>query len=199
MAAIRNTRQLPASSVVRDISSARPSAARSRAKRSPGAATQRQRWVPIVSAAAALAIFAGVGVGGWVIGQNSSQDQMKQELAQAEAQQDAMLAIMSSPDAKIATTPLSDGGSVTVASSGKANKAAVMVNGMPPAPEGKTYELWFISAAGAVPAGLMDSARAPAMQVLNGELGGATHVGITVEPAGGSEKPTTTPILVQEI
>ncbi|WP_269937395.1 anti-sigma factor [Arthrobacter sp. HY1533] len=194
MAAIRNTRQLPSSSVVRDISSARGTGARK-----AGTTQSRSRWVPAISAAAALAIFAGVGVGGWVAGQNSSDTEMKQQLAQAQAQQQAMLAIMSSPDAKMATTTLSDGGTVTVASSGKANKAAVMVDGMPPLPEGKTYELWFISAAGAVPAGLMDSPKAPAMQVLNGELGGATHIGITVEPAGGSAKPTTTPILVQEI
>jgi anti-sigma-K factor RskA len=194
MAAIRNTRQLPASSVVRDISSARSSKAGSR-----GAATERRRWVPALSAAAALAIFAGVGVGGWVAGQNSSEQDIKEQLVASQAQQEAMLAIMSSPDAQIATTPLSDGGTVTVASSGKANKAAVMVNDMPPLPDGKTYELWFISAAGAVPAGLMDSPATPAMQLLSGEMGGATHVGITVEPAGGSEKPTTTPILVQEI
>lgn len=194
MAAIRNTRQLPASSVVRDISSAR-----SAKSRSQGGATQRRRWVPALSAAAALALFAGVGVGGWVAGQNSSEQDIKEQLVASQAQQQAMLALMSSPDAQIATTPLSNGGTVTVASSGKANKAAVMVNDMPPLPEGKTYELWFISAAGAVPAGLMDSPKGPAMQLLDGDMGGATHVGITVEPLGGSEKPTTTPILVQEI
>ncbi len=194
MAAIRNTRQLPASSVVRDISSARSAKARSQ-----GGASERRRWVPALSAAAALAIFAGVGVGGWVAGQNSSEQDIREQLVASQAQQEAMLTIMSSPDAQIATTPLSDGGTVTVASSGKANKAAVMVNDMPPLPDGKTYELWFISAAGAVPAGLMDSPATPAMQLLSGEMGGATHVGITVEPAGGSEKPTTTPILVQEI
>ncbi|ALV46174.1 hypothetical protein MB46_12465 [Arthrobacter alpinus] len=194
MAAIRNTRQLPASSVVRDISSARRAKASSQ-----GGATERRRWVPALSAAAALALFAGVGVGGWVAGQNSSEQDIKEQLSASQAQQEAMLAIMSSPDAQIATTPLSNGGTVTVASSGKANKAAVMVNDMPPLPEGKTYELWFISAAGAVPAGLMDSPKAPAMQLLDGAMGGATHVGITVEPVGGSAKPTTTPILVQEI
>lgn len=194
MAAIRNTRQLPSSAVVRDISSARSSSARNR-----GNTTERNRWVPALSAAAALAIFAGVGVGGWAIGQNSSDQEARQQLAASQAQQEAMLTIMNSPDAKIATSEISDGATVTVASSSKANKAAIMVNGMPPAPQGKIYELWFISAAGAVSAGMMDSNREPAMQILNGEMGGATHIGITVEPLGGSEKPTTTPILVQEI
>lgn len=217
MAAIRNTRQLPASSVVRDISSAKPSspdsvpearAAAAARGRSGTAGSQRPRWVPLLSAAAALVIFAGVGVGGWVAGQNSTKQDMAAQIqalqsqqAAAQEQQDSMLTIMASPDAKMATTALSDGGSVTVASSSKANKAAVMVNDLPALPADKTYELWFISAAGAVPAGLMshDDPSVPGMQILAGSMGGATHVGITVEPAGGSPAPTTTPLLVQAI
>lgn len=164
--------------------------------------------MPGLSVAAALVIFAGVGLGGWAVGQGATQREMEQKIVAmaaqqqaAQAQQEAMLGIVSSPDAKIATTALSDGGSVTVASSGKANQAAVMVQDMPPLPSDKTYELWFISAAGAVPAGLMATGDSPVdgMQVLKGPLGGATHVGITVEPAGGSPTPTTTPVVVQAL
>ena len=126
---------------------------------------------------------------------------MEEQQQEAQAQQAAMLGIVGAPDAKIATTALGDGATVTVASSGKANKAAVMVHEMPPPPAGKTYELWFISADGAVPAGLMANAdpSVAGMQVLDGAVDGATHVGITVEPAGGSPAPTTTPILVQAL
>lgn len=214
MAAIRHTHQLPAASVVRDISTAAGSSSRSRTagRRTAGrrhpANHSRGRWVPALSAAAALVILAGVGLGGWVAGQNATQRDMAQKILAmeeqqqaAQAQQAAMLGIVGSPDAKIATTALTDGATVTVASSGKANKAAVMVHDMPPLPAGKTYELWFISAAGAVPAGLManEDPSVAGMQVLDGAVDGATHVGITVEPAGGSPVPTTTPILVQEI
>ncbi len=217
MAAIRNTRQLPAASVVRDISTATGTPAQSRRNHvARGRATERpqtadgtiKRRVPVLSAAAALVLFAGVGLGGWVAGQAATQRDMEQKLVAiaaqqqaAQTQQEAMLGIVSSPDAKIATTALSDGGSVTVASSSEANKAAVMVQNLPALPSGKTYELWFISAAGAVPAGLMSTTdpTVAGMQVLNGPLGGATHVGITVEPAGGSAAPTSTPIVVQEL
>lgn len=205
MAAIRDTSQLPASDVVRDISTAAGNSRTSgshqvnRTKGSRQGPPKGNRWVPALSAAAALALLGGVGIGGWVIGQSSSEDSVNQQLAAAQAQQEAMLTIMSSPDAQIATTPLPNGGTVTVASSIEVNKAAVLANDMPPLPEDKTYELWFISDAGAVSAGLMDSVQASAMQVLDGKVGGATHVGITVEPAGGSEQPTTTPILVQKI
>ncbi len=221
MAAIRNTRQLPAASVVRDISSAgqgsgkpakgrspRGHAGGSRRASSRGAQIQRNRWLPAMGAAAALVLFAGVGFGGWVAGQQSTQQDMEKQLVAiaaqqqaVQAQQDAVLGIVSATDAKIATTALSDGATVTVASSGTANKAAVMVNGLPALPADKTYELWFISAAGAVPAGLMAPAdpAGAGLQVLNGPLGGATHVGVTVEPAGGSPAPTTTPLVVQAI
>ncbi|ALE07945.1 hypothetical protein AL755_17245 [Arthrobacter sp. ERGS1:01] len=193
MAAIRNTRQLPASNVVRDISSAR-------SRSTHAVPVQRRRWVPLVSAAAALAVLGGVGVGGWAIGQNSQSSQVA-DSKNIQQQQQALLAIMASSDAKIATSSIADGGTVTVASSGKANQAAVMVRNLPAPPAGKTYELWFISATGAVAAGLMNDhdPAVPSMQVLDGPLGGATHVGITVEPAGGSPKPTTTPILVQAL
>lgn len=212
MAAIRNTRQLPAASVVRDIGTAHNASAQTSATAARGTrktpAGQRTRWVPALSAAAALIIFAGVGVGGWVAGQTAKQHEManqivalqKQQSASQE-QQTAMLAIVGSADAKIATTALSDGGSVTVASSIKANKAAIMVQSLPTLPADKVYELWFISAAGAVPAGFMghDAPTGSGMQVLNGPMGGATHVGITVEPAGGSPAPTTTPLMVQAL
>lgn len=210
MAAIRTTRQLPAESVVRDISSARRPAARTSGStaRTSGRTPQNRRWVPALSAAAALVLIGGVGAGGWVAGQNAADtdsqqqlalEQMQQQLDQTKESQEAMLAIMSAADTKIATTPLPDGVTVTVASSEAANRAAVMVNEMPELPADKSYELWLISAAGAVPAGLMGGSDKPTMQILDGTLGAATHVGITVEPAGGSDKPTTTPILVQEI
>ncbi|MGA7203177.1 MAG: anti-sigma factor, partial [Specibacter sp.] len=158
----------------------------------------------MMAAAATLAVLAGVGVGGWVIGQSNSDHSLQEQIADSKhqlAQQQALLAIMASPDAKIASSTVDDGGTVTVASSQKANQAAVMVKDMPAPPPGKTYELWFISPTGAVRAGLMPGTQGntAAMQVLDGPMGGATHVGITVEPDGGSPKPTTTPILVQAL
>ncbi|MBP2414234.1 anti-sigma-K factor RskA [Arthrobacter stackebrandtii] len=199
MAAIRNTRQLSPSAVVRDLSTARASQQGTTARlRLPGA--PRRRWVSALAAAAALLIFAGAGVGGWAVGHGAGQQGTEQRLAAEHAQQSAMLAIMGAPDAKISTAKVGAGTVVTVASSGQANQAAVLVKDMPPAPAGKAYELWFITAKGAVAAGLMKvSDSATSVQVLQGPLDGATHIGITVEPAGGSPQPTTTPILLQPI
>ena len=65
---------------------------------------------------------------------------------------------------------------------------------MPPAPKGKDYQLWFQSPAGdMVPAGLMPR-RSDQTVLLKGDATTATAVGITVEPEGGSDQPTTEPI-----
>jgi hypothetical protein len=156
--------------------------------------------VPALAAAAALLIFAGAGVGGWAVGHGSGQQGVEQRLASEQAQQAAMLAIMGAPDAKVSTAKVGAGTLVTIASSAQANQAGILVKDMPAAPAGKSYELWFITGKGAVAAGLMkDPGTATSVQILNGPLDGATHIGITVEPAGGSPQPTTTPILLQAI
>ncbi len=202
MAAIANTRQVPPSAVVRDLATAGHSAERSTARPRLSGAPHR-RWTQALAAAAALLLVAGVGLGGWAVGQGSDRQGLEQQLAATQAQQvqqAAMLAIMAAPDAKISTAKVGAGTVVTVASSGQANQAAILVKDMPAAPAGKSYELWFISAQGAVPAGLMATSDAAAsVQLLEGPLDGATHIGITVEPAGGSPQPTTTPILLQPV
>ena len=69
---------------------------------------------------------------------------------------------------------------------------------MPPAPAGKVYELWFQDDDGAmIPAGLMP-AKSDQTVVLTGDANDATGVGITVEPVGGSDKPTSDPIALFE-
>lgn len=51
-------------------------------------------------------------------------------------------------------------------------------------------------AGGAHSAGLFDGRGTSTAFLLDGELAAGVAVGVTVEPAGGSEAPTTEPILV---
>lgn len=205
LAAIRATGQQPATAVA-DLSEARArrqdQGPRVRAERRPRNRDPRARtWIRTLGAAAAVLLVAVGGIGGWALGQNATNKQLEQQLSAAQSRQQAMLAIMSSPDAKMSTATASNGATVTVASSSAADRAAVMVRDLPAPPAGKAYELWFISASGAVPAGMLPGGAetSPAMTVLHGNMDGATHVGITVEPASGSAKPTTDPIVVQKL
>jgi anti-sigma-K factor RskA len=74
-------------------------------------------------------------------------------------------------------------------------------SGLPVLPSSRVYELWFIGAGGARPAGLVPpaAAGAPTPPVFASGLAGDDSIGITVEPAGGVPAPTTTPIVVMTV
>jgi anti-sigma-K factor RskA len=76
---------------------------------------------------------------------------------------------------------------------GPAGKATISVSGLGAAPKGKTYEAWVIAAGHSPrPAGLF-SGSTSALH-LRGTVPQHAVVAVTLEPAGGSTKPTTTPI-----
>ena len=69
---------------------------------------------------------------------------------------------------------------------------------LPPAPAGKTYEMWVIPKATGkpIPAGLFQSAAdGTAISVQAGPVDVSSIVAVTVEPAGGVAQPTSTPII----
>jgi anti-sigma-K factor RskA len=74
-----------------------------------------------------------------------------------------------------------------------------LASGLQPAPDGSTYELWLIGPEGATPAGLFSGRDGAVSHPMTGDMSAATHIGVTVEPAGGSPQPTTDPILVIEL
>lgn len=77
----------------------------------------------------------------------------------------------------------------------KDGRAIVMAENMPPMPPDKTMQIWVIRDGTPRPAGTFrpsgDTAAAPIAEPLRD----AEAVAITVEPAGGSEKPTSDPVL----
>jgi anti-sigma-K factor RskA len=76
---------------------------------------------------------------------------------------------------------------------GPTGKATISVSGLAAAPHGKTYEAWVIPTRHAPrPAGLF-SGSTGAMS-LRGVVPRHAVVAVTLEPAGGSGQPTTTPI-----
>jgi anti-sigma-K factor RskA len=108
-------------------------------------------------------------------------------------------ALLSAPDARVASAATSAGGTATVIASPRAAAMVFTSFGLPVLPPASVYELWFIGAGGARPAGLVpagpggDHGTAP---VLASGLSGGDAIGVTVEPAGGSAAPTTAPIVV---
>lgn len=97
------------------------------------------------------------------------------------------------------TTATSDTGGVSASLdySRRLDRSALTVTGLPPAPSGSTYQLWYIPADGAPrSAGFLTAAGAGSPTLLEGGIGNASAVGVTLEPAGGSAAPTTDPVVV---
>jgi anti-sigma-K factor RskA len=76
----------------------------------------------------------------------------------------------------------------------------LLASNLPPAPEGKAYEMWVIPKSGnPLPAGLFQSATdGTALHVLSGpvDVTAAGAIAVTLEPAAGVPQPTTKPVIV---
>jgi anti-sigma-K factor RskA len=156
-------------------------------------AKTQMRWfnrpiVALTSVAAAIALIIGAGAVSSQWGNSSGFEQQ---------QADALAAITSAEDMQRAAAEVSTGGNATLVWSAELGSSALIVDGVAELPEGKTYELWYIDAAGtATPAGLFDVTDSDrTLRVLDGQMSAGDTVGVTVEPKGGSSTPTTDPIV----
>ena len=101
--------------------------------------------------------------------------------------------VRAADDAETFTQTLPDGAVATVIRSKSLNRAVLVAEDMAPVPEGKVYELWLQHEdVGMVAAGLMEEGEQEV--VLEGDPATAIGFGITVEPAGGSDQPTSDPV-----
>lgn len=142
----------------------------------------------LIAAAAAVALF----VGGNLLG--LSQAPHAPSFSQAQAT--SLAELSTAGDLQKAAKPVEGGGKATLIWSLSLQRSAVLINDLPALAAGKTYQLWYIDTAGATSAGTFNSAGAgKTWRVLDGKMAGGDTIGLTVEPAGGSPKPTTTPIL----
>ncbi len=79
------------------------------------------------------------------------------------------------------------------------DRAVLVAENMPPVPEGKTYQIWVIKADTPQPSGLFEPKGDSIAAVVEKPVEGADAVAVTVEPEGGSKKPTTEPMLVGKV
>jgi anti-sigma-K factor RskA len=132
--------------------------------------------------AAALALLVGIGS---TLVRSTSDDEPPVTTAER---------VMQADDAQEVFLDLGEAGRATVIRSVSEDRAVIVTEDMVSAPEGKAYELWIQTPdEEMVPAGMMPDEPDQTL-VLEGAAGDALAVGITVEPEGGSEKPTSEPI-----
>lgn len=139
----------------------------------------RGRWV---AAAAAVAI-----IGGGTVALHPWDGQSQAQLTVAEQ-------VLQAPDAQRVEASVATGGSATAVRSKSVGRAVLITSQLAGAPSGKVYQLWLQDAGGGfVSAGLLPGGSNQTV-VLEGNADTAKGVGISVEPSGGSQQPTTKPV-----
>ena len=177
LAAVRQTRQLPPAADAQP----RPRWWRGRLS----------GWLPRLALAAATAgVVAAVVLAIILVG-------TQHRLGIAQAQNRAIARVLAAPDARVLTRSTSAGGTATVIVSPSERELIVTTAGLRSLPASKVYQAWLINPRRTRPAGLLPAPNGGRTRPLlaTGLLPG-DELGLTVEPAGGTTKPTTTPILV---
>jgi anti-sigma-K factor RskA len=153
--------------------------------RAAGARWYMRPATVLVAGAVAVAIF----IGGTLDGLAGA--------SQVEQQASDLTQIYAAPDSRQAKASVAGGGEATFVWSVQLGQSAVVITRLPMLKQGKTYELWYIDTrSNATPAGIFDASSSGAtVELLDGEMAAGDTLGITIEPAGGSEKPTSAPIV----
>ena len=144
----------------------------------------RRRRPSLLVAAAAAVVLLGAGTVIW-------QQPWADETVQAPT---AVEEVLAASDARSTTLDFPGGASATVTRSDSLGRAVIETHRMPAPPAGKVYQVWYdMPGEGMVSAGVMPVAEDQTM-MLSGDAAVALAAGITVEPEGGSEEPTSEPI-----
>lgn len=158
----------------------------------PAELKARRRWSRPIATAVGLAAALALIVGGIAVGTTSLQPEPSQQAA-------LMAEINAAADMDEVDMTLAGGEKITLRWSPSLATSAIIVDGMAAAPEGSTYQLWYIGESGARSAGMFPvTDDAESWRVLEGDMHAGDVVGVTVEPEGGSDKPSGDPIMMIE-
>lgn len=148
--------------------------------------------------ALAACVAAAAALGGVAVWQHQEAEDARAAARAAERAADDISAVLSAPDAKVSAGKLPDGAGATVIVSRTRDRAVFVASRMPRPPAEKVYQLWFSDGDAMRPAGLIDASQDSGTVLMDGPVDGASGMGITLEPAGGSPQPTSAPLAVME-
>lgn len=143
------------------------------------------RWgTRLLLAAAAVVVIVVGALGISRLGDNGPNEQQSL-LAEG------VVKVFQADDAHTATMNTANGGKISVATSPKLGEMAVDTEELPALDKRHVYQIWAIHGGAFTSVGVVEPAKGASMEM----PGPDTEVAITVEPAGGSEQPTTDPIM----
>jgi anti-sigma-K factor RskA len=161
MSAIENVRQLP------PVVHSQPAVRRRLSRRS------------LLVRVAAAGVVAVIGA--------TAMDERRNRI-EAERANEQLTAVLTQPDARTVHGAVRGGGQATVVVSAKADKSVVVLRDLPELPTNRTWQLWMIDRGQT--AHSVGLASGDLTKVIDGSTAGMTTFGLTLEPNGGSPKPT---------
>lgn len=155
----------------------------------PAETKARLRWTRTATTVTTMAAAFALIIGGIAVGTTSLHPEPS-----FQAQQ--LAALDTAADKKELASDVAGGGKATLVWSDQLATSAMVMEGVAALPDDSVYQLWYIGATGPRSAGFIAVAPGDkSWYVLDGTMQLGDTVGITVEPKGGSEQPTTTPIV----
>ncbi len=148
---------------------------------------RRRRLTPVLGVAAAVAAVVAIALGVWAAHLSNELDKTRSAL---DGQRSAA-AVLADPAARQVSLSSGDGKLVVDDSGG----AALVLDGLEAAPTGKTYETWIIAGGNATPAGTFAGGSRVDVVGVDGVVEQGDVVAVTVERAGGTSQPTSTPVV----
>ncbi len=144
---------------------------------------RRRRGLAAVAAAAVVAVVVPTTVA----------VRAMQEQARLEQRADAVARMLADPSAVLVRAQVAGGGEASALVAG--DDYLFSASGLPGPGDGRDYQLWVVGTEGDVtPAGVLQAQDGSVEHLVEGVPGAG--VAVTVEPDGGSEQPTTDPIVV---
>jgi anti-sigma-K factor RskA len=160
--------------------------------RGQAAAGPRNRAAWVVAAALVMV----VGLSGWVYATSqrraaeAAADQLAAQQRAAAQQRQAQAALLAAEDLRTYPTRMPDGRQVAFLVSRRQNEAMFVSPDLPPAGPGKQYQLWTIHAADDIRPDVVFDGGGTTSAFFSGEVTEAAQLAVTIEPAGGSSRPT---------
>jgi anti-sigma-K factor RskA len=137
--------------------------------------------------AAAVLLVVSLALGGLLVRTQQQADQSRSDAQRFEA-------IIENPSHVVVGRPVTDGGRATVIAAD--GQAVFLARNLPALPSGRAYQLWVLDSAGARSAGVLSPSAGGRVEHFVSGVGTGDSLGLTVEPSGGSDQPTTDPIWV---
>lgn len=150
---------------------------------SPGSSRGWRPARPLLTAAAVLAVV--LGLGGF----------LAERVADEHNQQSAVASVVSAKDAEQRSAHVATGGSLRVVVSQSLDKAVVTLAGVPRLDAQHSYQVWRLGPGAPQSAAVLSETDRPeSLTALVDSLDHTRAITVTVEPAGGSPRPTTKPL-----